>query len=103
MASCAWKTGSTPISRTCGRRSLIPAAWAGGWARWTATSAWAESSAFIFSPVDRKAPRRLLVTLRDASPQPGQPEEEGIEVTLADDGGQSLLAWETRGMSTDLL
>jgi len=50
-----------------------------------------------------EAPRRLLVTLRDASPQPGQPEEEVIEVTLADDGGQSLLAWETRGMSTDLL
>jgi hypothetical protein len=50
-----------------------------------------------------EAPRRLLVTLRDANPQPGQPEEEVIDVALADDGGQSLLAWETRGMSTDLL
>src|SRR5215469_9217102 len=66
MASCAWKTGSTPISRTCGRRSLIPAAWAGGWARWTATSAWAESSAFIFSPVDRKAPGGWMPARRRA-------------------------------------
>jgi uncharacterized protein YndB with AHSA1/START domain len=48
-------------------------------------------------------PRRLLLTLRDADPQPGQPEEEAIEVTLAEDGDQTTLVWEERGMPLDLL
>ena len=48
-------------------------------------------------------PRRLLLTLRDADPQPGQPDEEVIEVTLAADGEQTILVWEERGMPVDLL
>ncbi len=42
--------------------------------------------------------RRLLLTL-----EPGQPDEEVIEVTLATDGNQSILVWEERGMPLDLL
>ena len=48
-------------------------------------------------------PRRLLLTLRDADPQPGQPDEEVIEVTLAADGEQTILVWEERGMPVNLL
>jgi uncharacterized protein YndB with AHSA1/START domain len=48
-------------------------------------------------------PRRLLLTIRDADPQPGQPDEEVIEVTLATGGDQTSLVWEERGMSQDLL
>jgi len=48
-------------------------------------------------------PRRLLLTLRDADPQPGQPAEEAIEVTLAAEGGQTTLVWEERGMPLNLL
>jgi uncharacterized protein YndB with AHSA1/START domain len=48
-------------------------------------------------------PRRLLLTIRDADPQPGQPEEEVIEVTLTADGGQTMLVWEERGMPVNLL
>jgi len=48
-------------------------------------------------------PRRLLLTLRDADPQPGQPEEEVIEITLAADADQTDLVWEERGMPLDLL
>ena len=48
-------------------------------------------------------PRRLLLTMRDADPQPGQPDQEVIEVTLAADGGQTILVWETRGLPLDLL
>ena len=48
-------------------------------------------------------PRRLLLTIRDANPQPGQPDEEVIEVTLAADGDQTILVWEERGMPLDLL
>ena len=47
--------------------------------------------------------RRLLLTMRDADPQPGQPDEEVIEVTLAADGDQTILVWEERGMPLDLL
>ena len=47
--------------------------------------------------------RRLLLTIRDADPQPGQPDEEVIEVTLAADGDQTILVWEERGMPLDLL
>src|SRR5262245_45723018 len=48
-------------------------------------------------------PRRLLLTLRDADPQPGQPEEEVIEITLAADADQTDLVWEERGMPLNLL
>jgi uncharacterized protein YndB with AHSA1/START domain len=41
-----------------------------------------------------EAPRRLLVLTRE----PGQPEEQSIEVTLTADGGQTTVVWEERGM-----
>jgi uncharacterized protein YndB with AHSA1/START domain len=44
-------------------------------------------------------PRRLLVTTRQA----GQPDEHVIEVTLAADGGQTVLVLEERGMPLDHL
>ena len=48
-------------------------------------------------------PRRLLLTMRDADPQPGQPEETVIETTLTADGNQTILVVEDRGMPLDLL
>jgi uncharacterized protein YndB with AHSA1/START domain len=48
-------------------------------------------------------PRRLLLTMRDADPQPGQPGETVIEATLAADGDQTTLLLEERGMPLDLL
>jgi uncharacterized protein YndB with AHSA1/START domain len=48
-------------------------------------------------------PRRLLLTMRDADPQPGQPDETVIEAQLAADGGQTILVVEERGMPLDLL
>jgi len=48
-------------------------------------------------------PRRLLLTMRDADPQPGQPDETVIEATLAADGDQTILAVEERGLPLDLL
>lgn len=48
-------------------------------------------------------PRRLLLTMRDAEPQPGQPDETVIEATLAADGDQTILVLEERGMPIDLL
>jgi len=47
--------------------------------------------------------RRLLLTMRDADPQPGQPDETVIEATLTADGGQTILVVEVRGMPLDLL
>jgi uncharacterized protein YndB with AHSA1/START domain len=47
--------------------------------------------------------RRLLLTIRDADPQPGQPDEEVIEVTLDADGDKTILVWEERGMPLHLL
>jgi uncharacterized protein YndB with AHSA1/START domain len=44
-------------------------------------------------------PRRLLLLTR----QPGQPDEQVIEVTLAADGDQTILVWEERGMPLDQL
>jgi uncharacterized protein YndB with AHSA1/START domain len=44
-------------------------------------------------------PRRLLLLTK----QPGQPDEQVIEVTLAADGDQTILVWEERGMPLDLL
>ncbi len=43
-------------------------------------------------------PRRLLVTM-----DPGQAEEDVIEVTLAADGQGTILVWEERGMPLDQL
>ena len=48
-------------------------------------------------------PRRLLLTMRDAVPQPGQPDETVIDATLAADGDQTILVLEERGMPLDLL
>jgi uncharacterized protein YndB with AHSA1/START domain len=46
--------------------------------------------------------QRLLVLTRDAD-EPDAPEEHAIEVTLAADGDGTLLAWEERGMPSELL
>jgi uncharacterized protein YndB with AHSA1/START domain len=48
-------------------------------------------------------PRRLLVTMRDLDPQPGQPEETVIEVQLAADGDHTILVVEERGLPLPLL
>jgi len=48
-------------------------------------------------------PRRLLLTMRDADPQPGQPDQTVIEATLASGGGQTILVAEERGVPLDLL
>jgi uncharacterized protein YndB with AHSA1/START domain len=48
-------------------------------------------------------PRRLLVTMRDADPQPGQPDEWVIEAQLTADGGQTVLVVEDRGLPLPLL
>jgi uncharacterized protein YndB with AHSA1/START domain len=47
--------------------------------------------------------RRLLVTLRDANPRPGQPAETPIEVELTADGGMTVLIAEVRGLPLPLL
>jgi uncharacterized protein YndB with AHSA1/START domain len=48
-------------------------------------------------------PQRLLLRMRDADPQPGQPDETVIEAQLAADGDQTILVVEERGMPLDLL
>ena len=48
-------------------------------------------------------PRRLLVTMRDEDPRPGQPEETVIEAHLTADGDQTVLVVEERGLPVDLL
>jgi uncharacterized protein YndB with AHSA1/START domain len=48
-------------------------------------------------------PRRLLLTMRDPDPQPGQPQETVIEAQLTADGGQTILVVEDRGIPLDLL
>jgi uncharacterized protein YndB with AHSA1/START domain len=48
-------------------------------------------------------PRRLLVTMRDADPRPGQPEVTEIEATLTADGDQTTLVVEQRGLPLPLL
>jgi len=48
-------------------------------------------------------PQRLLVTMRDEEPGPGQPEETVIEAWLTADGGQTLLVVEERGLPLNLL
>lgn len=44
-------------------------------------------------------PRRLLLLTR----QPGDPDEQVMEITLAADGDQTILVWEERGMPLDQL
>jgi uncharacterized protein YndB with AHSA1/START domain len=44
-------------------------------------------------------PQRLLVRIKDAD----EPDENVIEVTLTDDGGQTTVVWEERGMPVNLL
>jgi uncharacterized protein YndB with AHSA1/START domain len=43
-------------------------------------------------------PRRLLLAMAL-----GKPEEDVLEVTLAADGGRTILVWEERGMPLDML
>jgi uncharacterized protein YndB with AHSA1/START domain len=50
-----------------------------------------------------EAPQRLLLTMRDADPHPGQPDETVIEATLTADGDQTILVIEERGLPLDLL
>src|SRR6478672_6708768 len=48
-------------------------------------------------------PQRLLLTMRDPDPQPGQPEQTVIEAQLIAEGAQTRLVWKTRGMPVNLL
>jgi hypothetical protein len=48
-------------------------------------------------------PQRLLLTMRDPDPRPGQPEQTAIEVQLTAEGAQTRLVWEGRGLPVDLL
>ena len=48
-------------------------------------------------------PQRLLLTMRDPDPRPGQPEQTVIEARLLAEGAQTRLVWETRGVPVDLL
>ena len=48
-------------------------------------------------------PQRLLWTMRDPDPQPGQPEQTVIEAHLTAEGAQTRLVWEERGMPVNLL
>jgi uncharacterized protein YndB with AHSA1/START domain len=48
-------------------------------------------------------PRRVLLSMRDPDPRPGQPEQTAIEVRLSPDGARTTLVWETRGLPVGLL
>jgi uncharacterized protein YndB with AHSA1/START domain len=48
-------------------------------------------------------PQRLLLTMRDPDPQPGQPEQTVNEARLIAEGAQTRLVWEVRGMPVNLL
>jgi uncharacterized protein YndB with AHSA1/START domain len=50
-----------------------------------------------------KPPQRLLLTMRDPDPRPGQPEQTVIEAHLIAEGAQTRLVWEERGMPVNLL
>jgi uncharacterized protein YndB with AHSA1/START domain len=47
-------------------------------------------------------PQRLLLTMNDPDPQPGQPEQTVIEAQLIAEGAQTRLVWEERGMPVNL-
>jgi uncharacterized protein YndB with AHSA1/START domain len=48
-------------------------------------------------------PQRLLLTMRDPDPQPGQPEQTVLEAQLIAEGALTRLVWEERGMPVNLL
>ena len=48
-------------------------------------------------------PQRLLLTMRDPDPQPGQPEQTVNEAKLVAEGAQTRLVWEVRGLPVNLL
>jgi len=48
-------------------------------------------------------PQRLLLTMRDPDPKPGQPEQTVNEAQLIAEGAQTRLVWEVRGMPVNLL
>ena len=48
-------------------------------------------------------PQRLALTMRDPDPQPGQPDNTVIEVTLSADGDHTNLVVEERGIPLNLL
>ena len=48
-------------------------------------------------------PHRVRVTMRDADPKPGQPEQMVTELQLTADGRQTVLVVEERGMPVNLL
>jgi uncharacterized protein YndB with AHSA1/START domain len=48
-------------------------------------------------------PQRLLLTMHDPDPQPGQPDQTVIEAQLIPEGAQTRLVWEERGMPVNLL
>lgn len=48
-------------------------------------------------------PKRLLLSMRDANPQPGQPGETVIEAWLTKDGARAILVAEERSLPPDLL
>jgi uncharacterized protein YndB with AHSA1/START domain len=48
-------------------------------------------------------PRRLLLTMRDAAPQPGQPTGTVIEAALTPDDDHTMFVVEERGLPLDLL
>jgi uncharacterized protein YndB with AHSA1/START domain len=50
-----------------------------------------------------KPPRRLVVTMRDPDPQPGQPDQTVIDAKLVAEGHRTRLVWEERGIPVDLL
>src|SRR6478672_4959289 len=48
-------------------------------------------------------PQRLLLTMRDPAPQPGQPGQTVIEAQLIAEGAQTRLVWEERAIPVNLL
>ena len=48
-------------------------------------------------------PQRLLLTMRDPDPRPGQPEQTVNEAQLIAAGAQTRLVWEVRGLPVNLL
>jgi uncharacterized protein YndB with AHSA1/START domain len=48
-------------------------------------------------------PQRVVLTMRDPDPQPGQPEQTVIEAHLIVEGAQTRLVWEERGLPVNLL
>ena len=47
--------------------------------------------------------QRLVWTMRDPDPQPGQPEQTVIEAYLSAEGARTRLLWKERGMPVNLL